>query len=111
VYKDDVPANSSIQDENVIPHIGKKLFITEDADQRRKERVRAELQRYNVRTFVLPANMGAFARAELISRCRVRMIEFASKQPDGFFIASVDRQGKIELRMDKKGSVHGRKEK
>jgi hypothetical protein len=110
VYKDDVPANSSIQDENVIPHIGTKLFITEDAGQRRKERVRAELRRYSVRTFVLPANMGAIARANLVVKCRKRMIEFASKQPAGFFIASVDKQGKIELRVDKKGSVHGRKE-
>jgi hypothetical protein len=51
--------------------------------------------------------LGALAKAQLIAKCRKRMIDFARKQPDGFFIANVDKQGKIELRMDKKGQVHG----
>lgn len=69
------------------------------------------MRRYNVRTFVLPANMGAIARAELVAKTYRKMVAFARHQPRGFFIASVDKRGRIEPRMDKKGIVHGRKEK
>jgi len=55
--------------------------------------------------------MGAIARAELVAKTYKKMVAFARRQPKGFFIASVDRHGKIEPRMDKKGIVHGRKEK
>lgn len=110
VYSQDVTANSGIQDETIIPHIGTRLFLTTDADQRRKERVQYELKRHSIRTFVLPSNLSGNGKAELIGKCKNKMLAFAREQT-GFFIASVDKRGKIEPRMDMEGKTHGRKKR
>ncbi len=107
-YSQDVRAHAGVQDENIIPFIGKKIFLTQDADQPRKRRIRVELQRFQVRTFVLPANISAQLKAELVAEHRTKMSGFCKAQGDGFFIASIDKQGKIRLIMDRDGKIHGR---
>jgi len=107
VYSEDVAPNSGIQDESIIPHIGTKIFITIDADQRRKKRVQYELRRYRIRAFVLPANLSGRAKAQLLGKCKNRIFEFC-RNNDAPFIAYIDKRGTIRLRVDKDGRTHGR---
>ena len=108
VYSEDVAANSGIQDESIIPHIGTRIFITIDADQRRKKRVQYELRRYRIRAFVLPANLSGHGKAQLLGRCKNRIFEFC-RNNDAPFIAYIDKRGAIHLRVDKDGRTHGRR--
>jgi hypothetical protein len=109
VYSQDVTANSGAQDETIFPHIGTKIFITGDADQRRKERIRYELKRLRIRAFVLPANLSKIGKARLLTKTKNKIMAFCGLH-DAPFVANLDKQGKIELRMDKDGKVYGRKE-
>lgn len=109
LYSEDVAPNSGIQDENVIPHVGTKIFITQDADQRRKKRVRYEIKRYKIRAFVLPANLSRIGKAELIAKAKNKIMQFC-RDNDAPFVANIDKQARLELRMDKDGKVYGREE-
>jgi hypothetical protein len=110
VYSQDVKPNSGIQDEDIFPHVGTKIFITGDADQRRKERIRYEIKRLRIRAFVLPSNLSKIGKAQLLKKAKNKIMTFCGIH-DGPFVANIDKQGKIELRMDKDGKVYGRKER
>jgi hypothetical protein len=77
-YSQDVKQNSGVQDEIIVPYVGKKIFLTQDADQPRKRRIRAELQRFGVRTFVLPADISAASKAELVAKHKNSMFALVS---------------------------------
>jgi hypothetical protein len=107
VYSQDVKANSGIQDESILPHVGTKIFITQDADQRRKERIRYEIKRFSIRAFVLPANLSKIGKADLLTKTKNRIMQFC-REHEAPFVANIDKQGRIEPRMDKNGKVYGR---
>jgi len=106
LYSDVVPANSGIDDTQFLPIVGKKgwILITSDDKQRYRARERRDLNHYGVRHFALPGNLGAIGMAELLVSCKNKIQQFC-REHEPPFSASITKQHRIELRMNKEGNV------
>lgn len=109
IYNQDVPANSGIDDDVVLPHVGNRIFITSDAKQRHRRREQFEIRKRKLRHFSLPANLSAEGKAELLAKCLNKIRQFC-RDNEAPFSAAVTKRGGIELRMDRRGNVYGREE-
>jgi hypothetical protein len=110
LYSDVVPSNCGIDDTEFLPTVGRKgwILITSDVKQRYRTREKEDLKRFGVRHFALPGNLGAIGMAELLVSCKNKIQQFC-REHEPPFSASINKQRRIELRMDIAGNLSGRR--
>jgi hypothetical protein len=95
-------------DEVVLAEVRSRIFITSDAKQRHRKHEQFRIREKKMRHFSLPANLSAIGKAQLLADCKNKIWK-KCRETEAPFSYAVDKRGQIELRMDKKGIVHGRK--
>jgi hypothetical protein len=105
-----VVVDRDAKDEVVLPDVKTRIFITSDSSQRHRQREQHEILQRKMRHFSLPANLSAEGKAALLVKCKNRIWE-KCRDTTAPFSYSIDKRGKIELRLDSRGIVHGREEK
>lgn len=95
-------------DEEFLPKIGRRkwILITTDRNIRFRGVEKLSVVQYKVRLFVFTGNMGNRAMAETLVKAKNKLREFCRTHQPGF-IAVVHKNGKVELRMDAEGNMHG----
>lgn len=103
---------SSAEDQNVLPLVGKRgwAMLTCDSRNRYRELERKAILLHRVRQFVFSGNLGGPALAILLVRIYPQMRSFARRH-ERPFVAMVTKSGHIELRMDKNGVIVGSRKK
>jgi len=99
--------DQTAHDDVVLPTVRNRIFITADKKQRHRQREQYEIQKRKMRHFSLPANLSADGKAKLLIKCKNRIWKLC-REVEAPFSYAIDKSGKIELRMDSKGNVHGR---
>jgi hypothetical protein len=98
-------------DEQFLPKVGRRgwILITADWHQRHRPRELADIHRYKVRHFVMPANLGATAMAKLLVSSK-NDIRACCRDNEPPISANVLRNGGVKLLMDSRGNLHERNE-
>lgn len=91
------------------PKVGKHgwILITGDRRQRFRPREAEDLQRYGVRHFAMPGNLGAQGMAELLVKAK-NSIFACCRDHDPPISANIHRNGAVQLIRNKAGSLHDR---
>jgi hypothetical protein len=99
---------SSTEDQNVLPLVGKRgwAMLTCDRRNRYRELERKAILLHRVRQFIFSGNLGGPALANVLVRIYSQMRSFARRH-ERPFVAVVTRSGHIELRMDRDGKTVG----
>jgi len=107
IYNQD--AASGTEDHRYFPKVGKRgwILITGDWHQRYRPREAHDLQRYRVRHFAMPGNLGAQGMAELLVKAK-NSIFACCRENEPPISANIHRDGAVQLIRDKHGSLHAR---
>jgi hypothetical protein len=107
IYKQD--AASGTEDYRFFPKVGRRgwILITGDWHQRYRPREAHDLQKYRVRHFTMPGNLGAQGMAELLVKAK-NSIFACCRDNEPPISANIHRDGAVQLIRDKHGSLHDR---
>jgi hypothetical protein len=104
---------SGALDDEWLPTVGSRKWalLTSDKRIRYNQLERDKLIQYDIREFVFTSgNLNGRMMAEILIKAMDKMKRlFEHHEPP--FIAYISQSGNVEIRYDKDGSVHGRKQK
>lgn len=109
IYKQDVAGNAGSEDTSFLPKVGKRgwILITADWHQRTRPREIADMQKYRVRHFAFPGNLGATAMARLLVSAKNNVL-VCCRDNEPFISANISKDGSVRLIRDNHGSLHDR---